>query len=383
MISCQPSEKNDTEELSAKDSNIQLIGDQGSQLPYLFKDQSGELYISWVEESDDSVVFFYSKWQLEGEWSGPTLITKGADWFVNWADYPMIATSTGENMLAHYLSKSGEGTYSYDVTYLNSDNGGDDWSEPKILHDDGKAVEHGFVSMLPYGDNFFVCWLDGRNTSMEAGQHGQMTLRAAVLSSTGEKLQEWQLDDRVCDCCQTGAVITPNGPVVIYRNRSDEEIRDIYITRLVNETWTEPVAIHDDNWEIMGCPVNGPRIAAKEEKLAIAWYTSSPYSRVNVVFSEDAGASFSEAIEVNQNESIGRVDIDWLDDNRVITTYMEGDTIKSAAIERSGVKKREILMLSSASRSSGFPQIQIINKQLVLAWTNKDKGQVNVKWVGL
>ena len=44
------------------------------------------------------------------------------------------------------------------------------------------------------------------------------------------------LDARACDCCQTDAAMTSAGPVVVYRNRTEEEIRDIYIARGTAET---------------------------------------------------------------------------------------------------------------------------------------------------
>ncbi|MDZ7647099.1 MAG: hypothetical protein U5K54_07905 [Cytophagales bacterium] len=109
---------------------------------------------------------------------------------------------------------------------------GKEWSKPFLLNTDNKEAEHGFVTILPYGDNFFVTWLDGRNTVMENmegdhhdGHQGAMSLRAAIIDPNGNGLNEWELDNKTCDCCQTTAAITSNGPVVVYRDRSDEEIR--------------------------------------------------------------------------------------------------------------------------------------------------------------
>ena len=61
-----------------------------------------------------------------------------------------------------------------------------------------------------------------------------MTLRAAFIDKKGNKINEWELDGRVCDCCQTTAAITNDGPVVVYRDRSDDEVRDMSIVRYVN-----------------------------------------------------------------------------------------------------------------------------------------------------
>ncbi|MBK8293051.1 MAG: hypothetical protein IPK96_21060 [Flammeovirgaceae bacterium] len=84
----------------------------------------------------------------------------------------MLAVNNN-NYLAHYLARSGTGTYAYDVALVQSSDG-KKWSKPFLLNTDNKEAEHGFVTILPYGDNFFVTWLDGRNTVMEgmAGMEG-------------------------------------------------------------------------------------------------------------------------------------------------------------------------------------------------------------------
>ena len=102
-----------------------------------------------------------------------------------------------------------------------------------------------------------------------------MTLRAAIVSERGEVSKDILLDNRSCDCCQTTAAITTNGPVVIYRDRSEEEIRDISIVRQVEGKWTAPKVIHSDNWQINGCPVNGPKVASLGNNLAVAWFTAA------------------------------------------------------------------------------------------------------------
>ena len=60
------------------------------------------------------------------------------------------------------------------------------------------------------------------------------------------------------ECCPTTAVMTSDGPIAAFRNRTEDEIRDIYVSRLENGKWTEPRAVYRDNWKINACPVNGP-----------------------------------------------------------------------------------------------------------------------------
>lgn len=356
--------------------------------PFLFTDKDSTVYLSWIETSADKTILKFSSLQ-NNQWSEPMIIATGNTWFVNWADYPMIATN-GKQFVAHFLDKSGEGTYAYDVKLTTSGDSGNKWTEPQVLHDDGKKVEHGFVTLLPYGENFFVTWLDGRNTEMEGmkemkgmdhhdGHHGAMSLRAAVIDAKGNKIKEWELDNKTCDCCQTSAAITINGPVVVYRDRSDKEIRDMSIVRFIDGQWLEPQTIHNDNWKIAGCPVNGPRVAWENNNLAVAWFSAATdTSQVNVIFSTDGGATFGRPIRVDEGTAIGRVDIVMIDDKSVMVSWMEGTIIKVAKVHSDGVKEPSIIIASSSeSRSSGFPQMTKSGNQLIFAW--RDDNEKNIK----
>ncbi len=345
--------------------------------PHLFTDDSGNVYLSWIEKATKRGEFKFSILK-DQQWSQPILIDSGSNWFVNWADYPMIASSK-EKFVAHYLEKSGEGTYAYDVKITTSLDSGKTWKSASILHDDGKQAEHGFVSLIPYGDNFLVTWLDGRNTVMEGmenmnheGHHGAMSLRAAIIDTDGNKLNEWELDNKTCDCCQTTAAITENGPIVIYRDRSDEEIRDMSIVRLVNGEWTPPQSIFQDNWKIAGCPVNGPRTASIGNTLATAWF-SAPENKamVNIIFSTDGGTTFGKPIRIDEGNPIGRVDIVLLDTETAMVSWMEGSDIKVVKVKQDGSKGQAITIASSSGgRSSGFPQMTKSGNTLIFAWTD-------------
>jgi hypothetical protein len=350
--------------------------------PYLFTDRNGNTFLSWIEVSEGKNFLKFAKLENE-KWSESNVIRSGENWFVNWADYPLLAAD-GQHLIAHYLGKSGEGTFAYDVMITTSGDEGKTWSEPKAIHDDGKQAEHGFVSLLPYGENFLVAWLDGRNTVMEGmehheGHHGQMSMRAAIIDKNGVKSNEWELDNRTCDCCQTIAALTDNGPVVIYRDRSDDEIRDMSIVRFVDGQWTQPKTIYADNWKIAGCPVNGPRADAIGNNVAIAWFSSPEgNASVRVIFSADGGATFGEPVKIDENKSIGRVDVVMLDDDNAMVSWMEGSEIKAVKVNRDGTKEASITIATSTdARSSGFPQMTKSGNKLIFAWT--DDKEKNVK----
>lgn len=359
--------------------------------PYLFTDSKGNVLLSWIEKQKDTSRFWFSR--LSGTtWSTPTLIAKGSTWFVNWADYPMISSDGGANYVAHLLEKSGKSTYAYDVNVYLSNDSGKTWKSPFVLHDDGKQAEHGFVTLVPYGEKIFVSWLDGRNTAMEgmesmdhSGHHGAMSLRAAVIDYQGNKSGEWELDNKTCDCCQTTAAVTDHGPIVIYRDRTDAEIRDLSIVRYVNGQWTAPTPVHTDNWKIAGCPVNGPRVSVNGDRVAIAWFTGATEpAHVNVIFSEDGGATFGEAMTIDEGQANGRVDIEWIDEHRCVVSWMEGALIKAAIVHLDGERESVVTIASSSeARSSGFPQMTRTGNRLVFAWTDDASKRVRVASISL
>ena len=352
--------------------------------PYLFTDKSGVVFLSWIEKKNKESTLKFSI--LSGDkWTEPVTIATGNNWFVNWADYPVLISDGNKQLIAHYLQKSGTGTFAYDVKYKTSADNGKTWSDAKILHDDGKQAEHGFVSMMPYGEKFFVSWLDGRNTVSEdsgthEGHHGQMSIRGAMLTKNGVKENEWELDNRVCDCCQTDIAITSNGPVVVFRDRSDDEIRDMSIVRFVNGKWTAPKTIYADLWKITGCPVNGPRAYAMGNNLAIAWFSMKDNKgQVKIIFSSDGGATFNAPIQIDEGNPIGRVDVVMLDEKTAMISWMEGTDIKAIKVNSDGTKGKPIIIAaSSGARSSGFPQMTKAGNKLIFAWTDNKKKTIKL-----
>lgn len=379
LVSCTSME---SQELIAIDSPAS----EGSAEPNLILGANGILYLTWVEQQEDLALLNYSSWE-GSQWSSPESIAKGRDWFVNWADYPAMAVNKQGDLIAHYLQMSDTGSYTYDIKVVGKKSTATSWSTPIKLHRDSVKAEHGFVSMLPMDDGqFFLTWLDGRNTMpMEEhdghGSGGAMTIRSATLSPDLELSEEIELDSRVCDCCQTTAAITQDGPVVFYRDRSEEEVRDIYKVRKVNDSWTAPEAIYDDHWVIEGCPVNGPKSTVINDHLAVVWFTAAEgQGKVNFAFSNDSGAHFGNPTPLNQEDAIGRVDIEPIDSTTFFVSWMEGSAIKAAIVNSAGeVLKRYELATSSDGRNSGFPQIAVLENQVMIAWTDAEANRVKTK----
>jgi len=348
--------------------------------PNLVVGDDGGVYLSWIERAGEGRHALRFTVYESNRWVTPKTVAEGENWFVNWADFPSLAVSADGAMAAHWLAKSADTPYAYDVRIAQSFDGGSKWHMPLTPHSDGTPTEHGFVSMLPQeNDRTLAIWLDGRNTGRhsEAGSRA-MTLRAAVIDRVGGLHDEAELDNRICDCCQTAAVRTASGVVAAYRDRSEAEIRDISVVRLRDGAWTKPQAISKDGWKIKACPVNGPVLAADERNVALAWFTNADdRPRVKVAFSKDEGVTFGQPVVVSNGVPMGRASAVMLLDGTVLVGWMESlvgaAEFRVRRIHSDGKADPEVTVTSmNASRRSGFPRMARRDDTLFFAWTHYD-----------
>lgn len=355
---------------------------ENSMFPNLYS-TGGEVLLSYIHSQGDSLDQLFVTSYDGKKFSNSTKIAEGKDWFVNWADIPAIAKSDN-NIIVSWLDKSAEGTYDYDVKMSISNDHGQSWDRPFIPHKDGIAAEHGFVSITVNKEgNFHAIWLDGRNTKLidENGKasHGQMTLRSAIIHPDGTMTNELEIDERVCDCCQTAIIDSEFGTMAVYRDRTEDEIRDNYFSIFNAGKWSPPKPIHNDNWKIGGCPVNGPVLASHKKSIATAWYTEANEKPEIYLSKYDAAKdSFSEPLLISDVGVIGRLDLEYLDNGNLIAIWLE-DAAEHKAIIRAKIYTEALEVLEDISlgetlsaRRSGFPKVVRLGSKLVLIYMNEE-----------
>ena len=360
----------------------------GSAEPHLASLRDGGVVMSWLEPTRDKKHALKFATHRNGKWSAPRVIAERSDFFVNWADFPSIVEDRQGTLFAQWLQKSGADTYAYDVWITASRDSGKTWKAPRILHTDRKPGEHGFVSMVPLAKGgVAVAWLDSREMT-PGGDHGHgegsMTLRYAEVDGALAISRESLLDARVCECCSTGMAMTARGPLVAYRDRSHDEIRDIAFVRKSGAMWTKPAQVHADGWKIAGCPVNGPQVDARGDNVVVAWFTAAENkAEVNVAFSRDAGTTFGKPMRIDGANAVGRVDVLMLDDNSALATWIEGTADDSAIFIRrvyaDGRKAApQKLAATKSARGSGFPRATLTGKTAWFAWTDLATKKIRV-----
>ncbi|MBC6995328.1 hypothetical protein QWY85_00115 [Neolewinella lacunae] len=321
-------------------------------------------------------------------------LASGTDWFINWADHPGVAFYGADEYFFHWRRYSGAGTYDYDIHYGVGALAGPSALLRGKLHGDTVRAEHGFLSAAPLPDgDLQLAWLDGRFTKLGTGaaagagsadkeqsedhaHGGAMTLRARTLTDSGSVA----LDNRVCDCCNTATAASRDLVMVAYRDRSEHEIRDIaYVTRPTTAPgdWSTPKLVAADNWEIKGCPVNGPALGANAAgQFAIAWYTGAEDNpRIQFARYEPAAGRFGLPTVLDAANPLGRLDLRLEEDGTAYVTALCTSQQADAAqltlftVSSSGEVRRQILAETSAARGSGFPKLARLGEHLFWART--------------
>ncbi len=352
---------------------------EGGGMPHLSPSGDGAL-LSWLAPEDGDHVLRAVRWDVDGGFDDPVEVARGDDFFVNWADFPSVVEVAPDRWVAHWLQRGGQGTYDYGVRIATSDDAGTTWGRAWTPHEDGTATEHGFVTVWPDGEGGFdVAWLDGRRYA--PGDHGEateeMTVRTRHVGPGGDPASEELVDARTCDCCQTDVAHTARGPVLVYRDRSPEEVRDIYASRWTDGAWSEGRPVHRDGWVIPGCPVNGPAADGRDDAVVVAWFSAADdIPTVRVAFSADAGGSFGEAVRVDDGNPVGRADVVLAADGSALVLWLEntgngGGELRLRRVEpEGGMGPSTTLAPTRSARAAGFPQmIPVAGDGLLLAWT--------------
>jgi len=126
--------------LTVRASDSPTNGD--SREPDLYATHDGRIILSWVDKIGEKRYALRTAARDASRWSETSTVAQGENWFVNWADFPSVIALRDGSLAAHWLVKSGTGTYAYNVNIAWSKDGGKTWSKPIVPHLDGTKTEH-------------------------------------------------------------------------------------------------------------------------------------------------------------------------------------------------------------------------------------------------
>ncbi len=366
---------------------------------------NNQLFMIWLEPNQPDQIGSRSLWhikssrwqKLNNAWSQPATIHSSRQLFINWSDAPSITATPNGRLYTHWLEKNKLNVpYAYDIQLAYSDDGLN-WhamgtaSVEQAPHNESYD---GFLSFLPTGDNTRAFWISARSLPGGKGEkesRKKMTLQTALLDQNVQQNQ--MLDGDICSCCNTTTIQAATGPIIFYRNHTSDEIRDIYYVRLADGLWSEPTAVHHDNWEINGCPVNGPKAVTNGELIAVAWFTAATGKpQVKLSWSSDDGKRFITPIDIDTlspSGPTGQIGLVMTADGQAIISWIGNTGLgKHAAIflrqlDASGATTPYFKVAHvDPGRATGIPQLALLNDQLFVSWTvvsQKQKKIVMVK----
>ena len=347
-----------------------------SSLPQLTSSDRGVL-ASWIEQSGQSTSTLKFSERTASGWSAPMTIASGNKWFLSYADPPNVLRRPDGTLVANWLVSTNPELEGSDLNITYSKDDGKTWAKPFLPHHDGTKGQHAFPSFFEMPGNMLgVVWVDARaQAANPENLEASYSLRYAAFDPSWKRTSEGEIDMKTCECCSTSAAVTSEGVITVFRDRSDKEIRDIASSRFENGKWTEPAIVHADNFETYSCPVNGPMISARDTQAVVAWFTvKNDMGQAWAAFSNDAGRTWGTPIRLDDAASLGRVDVELLDDGAAVATWVEfadkKGQFRMRRIEPSGMKSAPINVAGvEGSSSSGFPRMARQGKDLVFAWT--------------
>ena len=334
------------------------------------------MILSWLEQKGSSATLKFS--ELTGDaWAPGKTIASSAKWFISDADVPTVMRMSDGTLVAATYPLIDYQLEAYDLRLAYSKDEGKTWSKPIAPHHDKTRTQHGFASLFEMPDKSLgLVWLDGRDMDpAKKKEDGAMDVYFASFDSSWKQTAESSINARVCECCQTSVATTADGPIVAFRDRTTDDIRDIHVTRVEQGKWTDAVSVHDDKWKIDACPVNGPAVAARGKNVVVAWFTAlDDNGKAYAAFSQDSGRTWGAPIRLDDKVAEGHVDVELLVDGSAVATWVEfannRSQFRARKVQASGERSKSIVIAGeSDARVSGYPRMAKRGADLVFAWT--------------
>ncbi len=343
--------------------------------------------LSWLEPDPARKGFSAQKWALfsadEVKWKPARTITTGPGRSVDpFAAPAFAAESRGIVVIAWPLHTAagvdGNPPEADTAEYVFTRDHGATWTVPQPVSRETTALSLVAVHAGDRETPALLAWLDGRRRE---GGDGRMGLYTRVLGDDGPDLM---LDEDVSDGCPLAFAPLPDGALLAYRGHTTDNLRDLRLARFRRGRWENPRPLHPDRWRAPNSPQDGPRLAAVEKHVALAWFTAANAKpAVLLALSENAGDTFEDPIPVDLGHPVGRPDVAMLLDGSVVVLWAEAADEKEKReaglyarfLDASGeLSDAELIVPATTVRLTGFPRIALVRPDrtdFIVAYTQE------------
>jgi len=340
----------------------------GSLQPNWSVAPDGAAVFSWIEPSQGDAFALRYAVRRGGSWTPAVTIAANRHFFHHPAEMPEVLALAGGHWLAHWVESPG-GDSDAEYIYVSSSTDGTRWTTPLAAHHDHSPVQHGLASMIANQDGgASIFWLEALK-----GEDNPVALKRTLVDASGKEIREEQIQPDVCGCCPTAVARTSKGLLLAFRAHSNENIRDIAVTRLENGKWSAPKIVNADGWEIEACPTNAAAVAAKGDHVAVAWFTGAQDKpRELMAFSSDAGSSFTKPVLLSTGRAFGYTAMALDEDGGVIVSWLEqspeGAKVLVRRVTSAGAAGPVLEVAKGGKMALGYPKLFHNGSETFIAW---------------
>jgi hypothetical protein len=280
---------------------------------------AGTACVAWVEHRGKEADVMFARVGGDMRPQGPPVrVNPEAGRATAWrGDPPTVAAAPDGSVYVGWTARVESPSGSADDLYLSaSHDGGQTFGTPVRVNDDQKPAVHGMHSLAVAADGrVYLAWLDERDITMPqpsemAEGHHTESNREVFTAYSADGGRTFSPNRRVatdaCPCCKTALAVGPEGRLYVgWRQVLPGDFRHIAVSSSTDggNTYSQPVIVSDDRWQIAGCPVSGPALAvAPGGALRVLWYSEGSAGQTGLYRSEsrDGGRSFTprEALSV-------------------------------------------------------------------------------------
>ena len=345
-----------------KSSLISLPVSEGSRNANVSRNHS---LLSWNEDGKTLV----SHWQND-RWS--QVKDLGLSFQTNWLDQAQFLVFEG----AYYgAGRSPEKGSRRIVVYKSLD--GETWTDNELDIPVSDTGELGFIKLFAIGGNLHISWIEGYEN------HSRLV--AANLSS--KNINKVVLDSKVCDCCPYSVTnINQDSVALAYRDRSDEELRNIRVIKFDSSLKPSEIVLKQNDWHTESCPMNGPSLIRSHEGLSLAWYSIlQSKGRVFYAHSSDLNTFQTFNPMDGLQGSSGRVSLTNISEEKVLLSWVGPDEngkgriwARPITIRGEGGPTFELAGMN-LSLKSGYPTLSSNDDKTYITWTSLGRDTVMMR----
>lgn len=305
-------------------------------------------------------------------------------------DAPSVAVSTEGEVYVAWTAREGGANQATTLYVSASRDGGRSFGEPVRVNDDSKPGVHGMHSLAVGEDGrVYVAWLDERDidTSQDGSAHEKMPMhgehnREVFFSYSADGGHTFSKNRRIaveaCPCCKTSLAASRGGRVYVgWRQVLPGDFRHVAVASSADggETFDAPTVVSDDRWELRGCPVSGPALAAGDgERLTVVWFTAGDAGTPGIYSSEssDGGRTFAPRRVVSEVGARGTPQL--LTDARGVVAVFEGEGADgSAALLEARLNREECVASNNRAQlgAGELPAAAVLDGRIYAAYISK------------